>query len=724
MKKRLLLGLVLLLSIGLFAKIPAFPGAEGFGRYTVGGRGGSVYHVTTLEDGTQEGTLRYGCTKTGGNVTIVFDVSGTIHLTSALRLSVGNITIAGQTAPGDGICVADYPFTINSDNVIIRYMRFRLGNKYVAYHEGDGLGGMDNANVIVDHCSISWSIDECCSVYGSKNLTVQWCLIAQSLREAGHEKGAHGYGGNWGGSGASYHHNLLCDHESRTPRLGPRPFTQEDERMDMRNNIIYNWAGNGCYGGEGMNVNIVNNYYKPGPATKRKGGIVAYRIARIGIRTNEYCERNPSFAPMLHTWGKFYVNGNIMNGNSAVTNDNWTKGIYEQNSNTGLDGTYTQETKDTMKIDEPIDYPYTTTHSADQAYERVLDYAGASLSRDCFDSLMVSDTRKGVATYGNSNNLPGIVDSQNDNKPANASSDWSPWPTLKSTLKQTDSDNDGMPDEWELDHDLNPENPADANKYNDEGYTMLEVYLNGIVAGITEKQNEGGTVTGEIPDTTSVSVNAIAKWNFGYTAIDVAADSVSTGAFSSAVCSYTKNTFRIAGVENTYGTTFTKLQPVTGYKSPTDEACVKFTFTPMEGYALTPAIISFNCERYGTDGGYIDVVWENAKGEKSEIAAAVHPDRNNSGKITSVNIDLTKDRQKAAVGPCSLIFRIYDLGETKQIGLANIRIAGELNNLSDIKYVGKDKPDGDGFYYNIKGEKCNKIGKGLYIRNGAKILIK
>ena len=236
----------------------AFPGAEGFGRYTTGGRGGTVYHVTTLEDTGEEGSFRWACNQKGPR-TIIFDVSGTIYLTSPLRLSNGDVTIAGQTSPGGGICIADYPFSIGADNVIIRYMRFRCGNRHVDEHEGDGLGGMDLNDVIIDHCSVSWSVDECLSVYGSRNLTVQWCIAAQSMVNAGHSKGSHGYGGNWGGSGASYHHNLIIHHTSRTPRLGPRPSTQTDERMDMRNNVIYNWGGNRCYGGEGMNVNIVNN---------------------------------------------------------------------------------------------------------------------------------------------------------------------------------------------------------------------------------------------------------------------------------------------------------------------------------------------------------------------------------------------------------------------------------------------------------------------------------
>ncbi|MBQ1701071.1 MAG: pectate lyase, partial [Prevotella sp.] len=300
-------------------KQPAFPGAEGFGRYVTGGRGGRVYHVTNLND-SGTGSLRWALSQPGIK-TIVFDVSGTIHLSSALNIG-GNVTIAGQTAPGDGICVADYPCSIKGSNVIVRYMRFRLGNKNVLLDGADGwdgFGGFDQEDLIIDHCSISWSIDECLSVLGNKNTTVQWCLVAQSLVNSGHSKGAHGYGGNWGGSGASFHHNLLAHHTSRTPRLGPRPTTQLDERMDMRNNVIYNFGGNGCYGGEGMKVNIVNNYYKPGPGTPTS--YKGKRIAGIGIRTNKYVEQYPDYEPALHIWGKYFVEGNVNSKYSDVTND-------------------------------------------------------------------------------------------------------------------------------------------------------------------------------------------------------------------------------------------------------------------------------------------------------------------------------------------------------------------------------------------------------------------
>ena len=529
--------------------LPAFPGAEGFGRYTTGGRGGAVYHVTKLDDDGSEGSFRWACNKSGVR-TIVFDVSGTIYLKSALLLKKGNVTIAGQTAPGDGICIADYPFTIDSDNVIIRFMRFRLGNRHVDKHEGDGLGGMDRKNIIVDHCSISWSIDECLSVYGSKNITLQWNIVSQSLKKSGHSKGNHGYGGNWGGSGATYHHNLLAHHDSRVPRLGPRPGTQKDERMDMRNNVMYNWGGNGCYGGEGMTVNIAYNYYTPGPTTLKRTKAMQYRLAAPGIRTVDYCLNKAAIAayyktatgtavtkndvsgssdgtnnyveisgtkykidmttnkidvggkqvtvswndwkPMLHVWGKFYAEGNYNPKSADMNKDNFKYGIANQIDKSGNDKTYPGDAA--IKLTVPMPFEGVTTHTAQDAFDKVLAYAGASLHRDWVDEQMVNDTRKGIATSTGSGNTGGIINSQNDNKPAGAAADWSPWPDLvtDTSISVADTDGDGIPDYWEDANGLDKNNAADGNLTDAEGYTNLERYMNSLVADIMAKENEGG----------------------------------------------------------------------------------------------------------------------------------------------------------------------------------------------------------------------------------------
>lgn len=555
MKKTVLASLLMLVSmllpVSISAQREAFPGAEGYGRITTGGRGGDVYHVTTLEDNDQPGSFRHACNQKGKR-TIVFDVSGTIYLKSGLSLRNGDVTIAGQTAPGDGVCIADYPFQISCSNVIIRFMRFRLGNRQVAYHEGDGLGGMDQSRIIVDHCSVSWSIDECLSVYGSTDITVQWCIASHSLRDSGHSKGSHGYGGNWGGRRASYHHNLVANHTSRTPRLGPRPGTQTEEQMDFRNNVMYNYGSNGCYGGEGMNVNMVNNYYKPGLTSNSRKS----RITGLGIRTLSYCfdqsttvanynralgtnyssasvtrinGANPDgynrlsiggrnyvidmatstidhdgtkitvawngWYPMLHKWGTLYVNGNVNPQDPNVTADNWTTGIYSQINASSNDNMWNDQIKQDIKLDTPLEFLYTTTHSALDAYDKVLTYSGASLARDEYDRIITADVRSGKGSFSST----GIIDNQDQCVYADGSKG---WPKLNQTAPKTDTDGDGIPDEWESANGLNPADAADGKKQTSNGFTNLENYINSLVADIMEAGNAGGKLlTGNLEDT-------------------------------------------------------------------------------------------------------------------------------------------------------------------------------------------------------------------------------
>lgn len=486
------------LAWGQFEKAPAFPGAEGFGRYVTGGRGGRVLHVTKLADDNSEGTFRWACNQAGAR-TIVFDVDGTIFLTSELRLRNADVSILGQTAPGDGICVADFPFVISAKNVILRYLRFRLGNRQVAHHEGDGLGGMDQENIIVDHCSVSWSVDECLSVYGSKNISVQWCMVDQSMVNSGHSKGAHGYGGNWGGSGASYHHNLLAHHTSRCPRLGPRPGTQCDERMDLRNCVMYNYGKLGCYGGEGMNVNIVNNYYKPGPATLRCAPGYQKRIAAIGIRTTDYTKHGTAQAndwdKMWHVWGTLYVKGNYNSAHADVTADNYKYGIYDQIDAKKNDGLYSTpelqaEVQKQITRTAAVPFGFVTTHTAATAYDRVLSYAGASLRRDSHDRDIVADVSTGTAKYTGDGLDTGFINTQDDA---------GGWPTLAAGPAPLDTDRDGMPDTWETAHGLNPNGADDANLYSLDSkgfYTNVEVYCNSLVEEQVKAQN-AGAVDGE-----------------------------------------------------------------------------------------------------------------------------------------------------------------------------------------------------------------------------------
>ena len=734
MKKSSKLLLLALAAITLPAtaqeKTPAFPGAEGFGRYTTGGRGGAVYHVTNLND-SGTGSLRWALGQNGAK-TIVFDVSGTIHLNSALNIG-SNTTIAGQTAPGDGICVADYPCAIKGNNVIVRYMRFRLGNKNVTKDGADGwdgFGGFDQKDWVIDHCSVSWSIDECLSVLGNHNTTVQWCLVSQSLVNSGHSKGAHGYGGNWGGSGASFHHNLLAHHTSRTPRLGPRPTTQLEERMDYRNNVIYNFGGNGCYGGEGMMVNIVNNYYKPGPGSPT--GTKGKRIAAVGCRTNQYVKDNPSYAPALHLWGKYFVEGNVNPKYSDVTKDNWTWGIYNQINSSDNDNTFTATTKDTMKLAEPMPFIYTTTHSAEKAYEKVLLYAGACLSRDSHDALMVDDTRNSNASYTGSGLGKGFINSQEDNKPSNAGSDWSAWPTLNSLPAPADSDGDGMPDEWETANGLNPNDKSDGNQTTAEGYTNLEVYLNSIVASITEAQYADGVAEGYIEKAPDPSGNEEGLqteaegdiiWEFGSGAEGQTAtigDALGTTVTSNDVS--IGSTLQYKGSRAVNGVTFTLVQPsINNEATSNDDNALSFNFEPAAGYFFRPTKITLNTTRIGTDGGLVDIFWKNSNG-KHAIDAAISPERNNSG-YTSYSKDISDI--SSAEGPSSLMLCVYKLGNSKQVGFANVTISGQMKKSTDgIEEVEAATISTSGNVYNLQGQKVTNPHKGIYIINKKKVVIK
>lgn len=445
--------------------VVAFPGADGGGKYATGGRGGVVIHVTTLSDERDAtsgqpafGTLRRAV-QMEGTRTIVFDVSGTINLKSQLDIAGGNLTIAGQTAPGDGICIAGHPVVVKANNVIIRFLRFRMGDQNGV--EGDALSINDRKNILVDHCSCSWSTDECVSCYGNTDFTLQYCFITESLRRSVHVKGDHGYGGIWGGTNASFHHNLLAHHDSRNPRFdhsyvnntcfGP---------IDYVNNVVYNWGGNSTYGGEGYTqarkINMVNNYYKYGPVTSKKNRLVDPTISC------EYCSDGHTLIP-----GKFWLSGNYMYGDANVTSDNW-KGSTQTGSNVKATARWTDGL---TRLENE--------QSAEAAFETVLTKAGCSLHRDVIDARIVNEVREGNYTYTGSNgSTKGLIDSP---------SDVGGYPSIAEIHRADDydTDRDGMPDEWEDAHGLDKNNAADG-KLNtlDKTYTNLEVFLNELVADL------------------------------------------------------------------------------------------------------------------------------------------------------------------------------------------------------------------------------------------------
>ncbi len=461
----------------------AFPGAEGGGMYATGGRGGKVLHVTSLADTNTEGTLRWAINQSGAR-TIVFDLAGVIELNSMLTIKNGDLTIAGQTAPGDGICLKNYTFRINASNVIVRYIRCRMGDEkktaddaiQIMDHDGDKF-----EKIIIDHCSVSWCTDECASFYGMKDFTFSWNIVSESLRNSVHDKGSHGYGGIWGGTNATYHHNLLAHHDSRNPRLDHDYVSPQKGPLHIFNNVVYNWSGNSCYGGESSSntggdyrkYNFFNNYYKPGPATPNN------HIWFLEPTTS--CSNcGGTILP-----GHFYMDGNVMHGKADMSANNWSTSAVHASQNI------------INAIKENRPYPtaeFQTVQSAEAAFETVVAYAGASFARDAIDTRIAKETKDGTYTYTGSNGSKnGLIDTQGD---------VGGWPsyaaTAEQTDKNTDTDNDGIPNWFEEEFGMDKYNAADGNgKGLDKHgrYTNLEMYLHWLVKNITAAGNAGGNYT-------------------------------------------------------------------------------------------------------------------------------------------------------------------------------------------------------------------------------------
>jgi pectate lyase len=441
------------------AEAIAFPGAEGYGKYTTGGRGGKIFIVTNLDD-DGEGSFRKAATASVPRI-IVFAVSGTIHLNSPISIK-GNATIAGQTAPGDGICIADRSVGLGGDNIILRYIRFRLGDKYQRQAGMvDGSGGEDafsgggRKHIIIDHCTFSWSNDECFSVYNGDSTTFQWNIISEPLNYSYHfETGdkdweRHGFGGIWGGKHLTAHHNLFAHCNNRNPRFnGNRQGIQEF--VDYTNNVIYNWGGNTMYAGEGGHYNIINNYLKYGPSTSKN---VRYRIVSPGKT-----ETIP--------FGKWYVNGNYVDEAKQMSKENW-QGVFMGNGGT-------EEDKKLALVDQPHPADDIKVQTAEAAYSSVLDHAGASYRRDTLDERIINDVK----------NRTGFIIDVQGRYPHHSPFEMTlnAWPTLRSLPAAADTDKDGMPDEWERKKGLDPNDAADAslNKL-DKHYTNIEVYINSIL---------------------------------------------------------------------------------------------------------------------------------------------------------------------------------------------------------------------------------------------------
>ena len=523
-----------LVSAAALAQAPAFPGAEGHGRYVTGGRGGKVIHVTNLND---KGTGSFRAAVTGNSKKIiVFDVAGVIPLASDLTIGA-NTTILGQTAPSPGITLRYY--TVRpEDNCIIRFIRLRRGQEKDINDGADATWQRNKTGIIFDHCSFSWSIDEVASFYDNNNFTMQWCTVAESLTNPGHSKGAHGYGGIWGGKLASFHHNFVGHLMNRGPRFngaryGWTGYTSnkeydtykwenpvQAENVDFRNCVMYNAQGT-CYGGPGGGqINIVNNYYKAGPShslkSKTLNGIKVSvssgkergsqdRITQVTVSSSGNSDKkHPEYYEMT---SRYFISGNTTETTKGTVtkNQDWKGVVYDKGTYTYNGERYSADKKNfygdavahqtidgvscvKIKMDNPAPTGEVTTHSAAEAFSKVLAYGGASLYRDEIDARYMEEAKTGTAQYkGSITQSPGIIDKVSD---VNGYTE-STFGTA-SRPADFDTDKDGIPDAWELANGLNPNDDSDALTYSLDGkgyYTNLEVYANSLVEDIMKQGN-------------------------------------------------------------------------------------------------------------------------------------------------------------------------------------------------------------------------------------------
>lgn len=522
------------MSAAALAQTPAFPGAEGHGRYVTGGRGGKVIHVTNLND---KGTGSFRAAVSGSSKKIiVFDVAGVIPLASDLTIGA-NTTILGQTAPSPGITLRYY--TVRPENnCIIRFIRLRRGQEKDINDGADATWQRNKTGIIFDHCSFSWSIDEVASFYDNNNFTMQWCTVAESLTNPGHSKGAHGYGGIWGGKLASFHHNFIGHLMNRGPRFNGARYgwtgynsnknystyqwknTVQAENVDFRNCVMYNAQGT-CYGGPGGGqINIVNNYYKAGPSQGLKGTTLnglkvdvstgkergsQERITLVTVSTSSNSDKNhPEFYEMT---SRYFINGNTTETTkgSVIKNKDWKGVSYDKGTYTYNDEIYSADKKNLygdavehktingvscvkIKMDEPAPTGEVTTHSAAESFSKVLAYSGASLYRDEIDARYMEEAKTGTAKYkGSITQSPGIIDKVSDVNgytEANFGTDSRP--------ADFDTDKDGIPDSWETANGLDPNDATDALTYSLDSkgyYTNLEVYANSLVEDIMKQGN-------------------------------------------------------------------------------------------------------------------------------------------------------------------------------------------------------------------------------------------
>ena len=500
------------------AKIPAFPGAEGGGMYTAGGRGGKVLVVTNLND-DGPGSFRWACEQGGARI-IVFNVCGIINLKTPIILRAPYVTIAGQTAPGDGVCIAGESFQVNTHDVIVRHMRFRRGNTHV-WNREDSFGGNPVGNIMIDHCSCEWGLDENISFYRhmfdmgdgkpsrkepTVNVTIQNTISAKAL-----DTYNHAFGSTIGGENTTFMRNLWADNTGRNPSIGWGGV------FNFVNNIVYNWVHRTADGGEFSTMsNFINNYYKPGPLTP-KDSPIGYRIVKAESRSKNLFP--------YQQFGRVYAIGNIMEGNEAVTKDNWDGGIQIADKDLKGEGGVPEDVLALMKYNEPFPMAHMTIIPSEKTFDYVLENVGATLPiRDIVDQRIIEEVRTGKAYYvkklpkenpygdmwglsDKSKNEDGFFKYRRLDKDSykygiiTDPAQMGGYPEYKGEPR-VDTDGDGMPDEWEIANGLNPNDPSDANgDCTGDGYTNIEKYINGISTKVkvdwTDLKNNHDTLAGK-----------------------------------------------------------------------------------------------------------------------------------------------------------------------------------------------------------------------------------
>lgn len=763
MKKLSIVLFSMFISLFAQAQAPAFPGAEGHGRYATGGRGGNVIHVTNLND-SGTGSFRQAVSGSAKKI-VVFDVGGVIALKSNVNIGA-NTTIEGQTAPAPGITLRYYTVNPNGNNIIMRFIRIRRGQEKDVNDGADASTARHFTNILLDHCSLSWSIDEVASFYDNNNFTMQWCTIGESLNDAGHNKGAHGYGGIWGGKLASFHHNLILHVSNRSPRFNGARYDWEGytsntqyneykwenavqaENVDFRNCVVYN-CGNGCYGGPGGGqINMVNNYFKSGPAGNTT------RLTTVTVGANGNAEGYPKYWTMT---SRYYLSGNQIDEdtNAGWNNMSYDSGTYlingvrcspDPNHYYGDKVNYYKNSagKDcvSIKLDEPAPKGDVTTHPTAIAYEKVLGYAGASLVQDDVDARYVYETENATALYtGSKTGKPGRIDLVSDVKGYTESN----FGTGKreSTF---DTDKDGIPDEWEKTNGLNPNDPSDALVYTIDPakyYTNVEVYCNSLVQDIMLKGNADtdDAVKEYYPAYKDANGNAVEAINADVAIIDQPSDEdvtangditwelstaipdtkMVTGIVDGQASNYVSQALMTIGsnlvpnnTRNINSKTMVLLKS-TEKQSAAETNAVNFSINVGENYTFLVRKIHFLLSRIGTDSGNADVSWQSENGTVS-LALGMELNRNKAENGWYTEYDEEINTIPAASGEQKLVINIYNVNAGKETAIGNVVISGLITSIAsgieEIEQVDAFATE----YYNLQGMRILNPNKGVFIQ--------